>query len=162
VRAHHERNLRFGEPDCDCLGHQGVFALTFACHGCGASPPAIGTVERFSVAAGRGAACAPPVSTVESRRVAAGRGSTYASSIGPVEPGLLSGSCLVDRQVHESEDQNREQHTCSLSPVHFGHASPPDRYALVLSRCAVCVTLVAWRQTFVCWRQSLGGKWPEH
>ena len=128
MRAHHERYLRFGEPDFDGLGHQKVFALKFACHGCGASPPAIGTVERFSVAAGRGAAGASPVSTVERRRVATGRGSTCASSIGPVEPSLLSGSCLVDRQAHESDDQSREQHSASLSPAHFVHAFPPDEY----------------------------------
>src|SRR6185436_9694024 len=79
----------------------------------------------ISVAAGRGAAGASPVSTVERRRVATGRGSTCASSIGPVEPGLLSGSCLVDRQAHESDDQSREQHSASLSPAHFVHAFLP-------------------------------------
>ena len=31
--------------------------------------------------------------------------------------------------------------------------------APVLSRCACCAGLVALRQTFVHWRQSLGGSW---
>src|SRR5262249_53877705 len=71
---------------------------------------------------GCGAACAPSISTVECRRVAAGRGSTYAPSIRPVEPGLLSGSCLVDRQAGEGHGQNREQHDPSLCPAHPVHA----------------------------------------
>ena len=65
--------------------------------------PAISTVERRRVAAGRGATCALPVSTVECRRIAAGRGSTYAPSISPVEPGLLSCSRLVDRKADEAQ-----------------------------------------------------------
>jgi hypothetical protein len=102
------------------------FALAFVWDRCGASPPAISTIKRCRVAAGRSAACAPSVSTVERRRAAAGRGSTHASSIGPVEPGLVAGSCVVDRQAHESEGQNREQHACSRSPAHFVHAFPPE------------------------------------
>jgi hypothetical protein len=82
------------------------FPLPFTRCRCRASSPAICTVERCRVTAGRRAACAPPVSSVERRRVAAGRGSTYAPSIGPVEPGLLSGSCLVDREADEAHGQN--------------------------------------------------------
>ena len=85
---------------------EAFFALAFACCRCGASPPAIGTVERGRIAAGRGATCAPPISTVERRRVAAGRGSTCTASIRPVEPGLLSGSYGVDRKADGDHSQN--------------------------------------------------------
>src|SRR5262245_37175583 len=101
MRPHHERNLRFGEPDFGGRTHRTlvvmgasyarVFASAFACCRCGASSPAISTIERRRIAVGRGAACAPTVGTVECGRVAAGRGSTHASSVRPVEPGLLSG-----------------------------------------------------------------------
>src|SRR5262245_7281885 len=56
MRQHHERNLRFGKPDFGCrshrtlvvigVGHASVFASAFAWYRCGASPPAIGSVER--------------------------------------------------------------------------------------------------------------------
>jgi hypothetical protein len=88
------------------VANASAFALAFACYRCGASPPAIGTVERGRIAAGRGATCAPPIGTVERRRVAAGRGSTCAPSIRPVEPGLLPGSYLVDHKTDGDHSQN--------------------------------------------------------
>src|SRR4029077_3375511 len=94
----------------------------FSWYRCGASPPAISTIERCSVTAGRGATGAPPVGTVERRRIAAGRGGTYAPSIRPVEPGLFTGSLLVCCDVDEGHDQNREEHDASLFPAHSVHA----------------------------------------
>src|SRR5262245_2318074 len=103
-------------------GYAGAFASAFAwCRG-GAGPPAISTVERCRVASGRDAACAPSVSTIERGRVAAGRGSTRAPTIRPVEPDLLSGSCLADREADEGHGQNREQYQASLCPAHVVHA----------------------------------------